>query len=115
MGGWHRELVVRTQWEGERGTTRRCLRSHSSEATAVRWEGLRDALTNRYNRRTYALPEDFPERLKRFQEESGVARADSHQFSRLVQGSVLREEVVRDLKYSLFFLSQSHINPMELM
>ena len=45
MGGWHRELVVRTQWEGERATIRRCLRSHSSEATAVRWEGLRDALT----------------------------------------------------------------------
>ena len=26
-----------------------------------------------YSRRIYALPEDFPERLKRFQEESGLS------------------------------------------
>ena len=26
-----------------------------------------------YSRRTYAFPEDFPERLKRFQEESGLS------------------------------------------
>ena len=26
-----------------------------------------------YSRRTYALPEDFPERLKRFKEESGLS------------------------------------------
>ena len=29
-----------------------------------------------YNRRTYPLPEDFPERLKRFQEESGLSRSE---------------------------------------
>ena len=28
---------------------------------------------NYYSRRIYALPEDFPERLKRFQEESGLS------------------------------------------
>ena len=28
---------------------------------------------NRYNRRTYALPKDFPLRLKRLQEESGLS------------------------------------------
>ncbi len=28
---------------------------------------------NRYSSITYALPEDFPERLKRFQEESGLS------------------------------------------
>ena len=27
----------------------------------------------RYNRRTYVFPEDFPQRLKRFQEESGLS------------------------------------------
>ena len=27
---------------------------------------------NRYSRRTYVLPEDFPQRLKLFQEESGL-------------------------------------------
>ena len=43
------------------------------------------------------------------QDAPGVARADSHQFSRLVQGNVLREEAVQDLKSGLFFLSQSHI------
>ena len=43
------------------------------------------------------------------QDAPGVARADSHQFSRLVQGNVLGEEAVQDLKSGLFFLSQSHI------
>ena len=38
-----------------------------------------------------------------------MARTDSHQFIRLVQGTVLREEAVQDLKSCLFFLSQSHI------
>ena len=28
---------------------------------------------NLYNRRTYVLPEDFPQRLRRFQEESGLS------------------------------------------
>ena len=32
----------------------------------------------------------------------GVARADAHEFSRLVQGSVLREEAVEHLKPGLF-------------
>ncbi len=39
----------------------------------------------------------------------GVARADSHQFSRLVQDNVLSEQTVQGLKSCLFFLSQSHI------
>ena len=43
------------------------------------------------------------------QDTPGVARADSHQFSRLVHLNVLREEAVQDLKSGLFFLSQSHI------
>ena len=38
-----------------------------------------------------------------------MARADSHQFSRLVQGNVLREEAVQDLESCLFFRGQSHI------
>ena len=38
------------------------------------WKGLRHARQrNRYSRRTYSLPEDFPQRLKRFQEESGLS------------------------------------------
>ena len=28
---------------------------------------------NRYNRRTYAFPAEFPQRLQRFQEESGLS------------------------------------------
>ena len=47
--------------------------------------------------------------LIRCQDAPGVARADSHQFNRLVQGNVLGEEAVQDLKSGLFFLSQSHI------
>ncbi len=43
------------------------------------------------------------------QDAPGVARADSHQFSRLIQGNVLGEEAVQDLKPCLFFLSQTHI------
>ena len=43
------------------------------------------------------------------QDTPGLARADSHQFSRLVQGNVLREQTVENLKSGLFFLSQSHI------
>ena len=31
---------------------------------------------NRYSRRTYAFPEDFPQRLRRFQEESGLSWSD---------------------------------------
>ena len=30
-----------------------------------------------YSRRTYALPEDFPERLKRFQGESGLSWSEA--------------------------------------
>ena len=30
----------------------------------------------RYNRRTHAFPEDFPERLKRLEEESGLPRPE---------------------------------------
>ena len=39
------------------------------------WKGLRDAATAQslQHRRTYSLPEDFPQRLKRFQEESGLS------------------------------------------
>ena len=43
------------------------------------------------------------------QDAPGVARADSHQSDCLVQGNVLGEEAVQDLKSGLFFLSQSHI------
>ena len=39
----------------------------------------------------------------------GVARADTHQFSRLIQGDALREEAVQNLKSGLFFLRQCHI------
>ena len=43
------------------------------------------------------------------QDAPGVARADSHQFSRLVHLNVLGEEAVQDLKSGLFFGRQSHI------
>ena len=43
------------------------------------------------------------------QDGPGVAGADSHQFSRLVQGNVLGEDAVENLKSGLFFRSQSHI------
>ena len=46
------------------------------------------------------------------QDAPGVARADSHQFSRLIQGNVLGEEAVQNLKSGLFFRGQSHIHPM---
>ena len=43
------------------------------------------------------------------QDAPGVARADAHEFSGLVQGNVLGEEAVQDLKPGLFFRGQSHI------
>ena len=43
------------------------------------------------------------------QDAPGVARADAHEFSRLVQGNVFREEAVDDLKPGLFFRGHSHI------
>ena len=39
----------------------------------------------------------------------GVSGADTHQFSPLIQGNVLREEAVQNLKSGLFFLRQCHI------
>ena len=44
------------------------------------------------------------------QDAPGVARADSHQFSRLIQGNVLGEKAVQNLKSVLFFRGQSHIH-----
>ena len=43
-----------------------------------------------------------------YQDAPGMPGPDSHQFSRLVQGNVLREQTVQNLKSCLFFLSQSH-------
>ena len=43
------------------------------------------------------------------QDAPGVARADSHQFSRLIQGNVLGEKAVQNLESRLFFGIQSHI------
>ena len=43
------------------------------------------------------------------QDAPGMAFADAHQFSDLIQRHVLSEQAVRNLKSCLFFLSQSHI------
>ena len=43
------------------------------------------------------------------QDAPGVAFADAHECSGLVQRHVLRQQTVQNLKSCLFFLSQSHI------
>ena len=43
------------------------------------------------------------------QDAPGLALADAHEFSRLVQGNVLREEAVQYLKPGLFIRGQCHI------
>ena len=50
------------------------LPSHRRGPTAVLWERLRHASTApHYSKRTYVIPDDFPQRLRRFKEESGLS------------------------------------------
>ena len=53
------------------------LPSCRRESTAVHREGLRDASTAHPPQQvTYEVPDDFPERLERFKEESGLSWAE---------------------------------------
>ena len=64
----------RAEADGEWG----CLPSHWREETpAVLWEGLCDAEAAHSPQQNHLrVPDDFPQRLKRFKEESGLSWAE---------------------------------------